>query len=80
MSSLSVMLHQKHWLDWSISDLVSRYFNGADFQRSFLDRDMKLASDTALRFVVFTSVPFALFLGQPRALQERIKIVKSGDR
>jgi len=56
-------LLQKHWQNRGITDLVSRHFNGADFQRAFVNSNMK-----------FAPVPFAFSLDlDPGAVDQKMK-------
>ncbi|AOX18531.1 hypothetical protein A0U89_14675 (plasmid) [Kozakia baliensis] len=67
-------LGQERRQDRSVTDPVSRHFNSADFQRPFVNPDMKLAPDTIFRTTMFTPVLFTFSLDlDPRAVDRKMK-------
>ncbi|GBQ33587.1 hypothetical protein AA19596_1244 [Acetobacter fabarum DSM 19596] len=67
-------LLQKHWQNRGITDLVSRHFNGTDFQRTFVNSNMKFVPYTMFRTAMFTPVPFAFSLDlDPGAVDQKMK-------
>ncbi|GFE98195.1 hypothetical protein DmGdi_32680 [Gluconobacter sp. Gdi] len=67
-------LFQKRRQNRCITGLVSRHFNSPDFQRSFVDPDMKFTPDTTFRTAVLTSVPFTFSLDlDPGAVDQEMQ-------
>lgn len=67
-------LLQKHRQNRGITDLVSCHFNGADFQRAFVNSNMKFAPYTMFRIAMFAPVPFAFSLNlDPGAVDQKMK-------